>query len=243
MLLHGFLQSHKSMMDIAAKLSDLRNTILVDLPGFGASKSVGLDYQMEDVGHALKDILDDLSIQHAEVLGYSMGGRTALAFSIEYPDRVAALFLESASPGIESKEARHERYLIDKQRHDSMISNYQDFIDEWESMPLFKSQKALDPVSFEIQRQERLTQNAHEAADSLLKYGTSVQASYWSKLRDINFPVYLIVGEKDKKFLDIAKNMSERINGATLIVVNSCGHNVHLEDFNSFIEKLRLYLI
>ena len=97
MLLHGFLQSHKSMLAMSKHLSDLRNIILVDLPGFGASKSVGHDYNMKDVTDGLKNILVQLDIERVDVLGYSMGGRTALAFSLEHTDCVSALYLESAS--------------------------------------------------------------------------------------------------------------------------------------------------
>lgn len=239
MLLHGFLQSHKSMLAMAKHLSDLRNIILVDLPGFGASKSVGHDYNMKDVTYGLKDILVQLDIERVDVLGYSMGGRTALAFSLEHKACVSALYLESASPGLEDKDQRNERYIIDIKRHDSMISDYPSFIKEWEDLPLFKSQKALDPVAFKRQSEERLSQDAHEAADSLLKYGTSVQPSYWSRLTELDFPVYIIVGEKDQKFVDIARSMSERMKGATLIIVESCGHNIHLENFKLFIELIR----
>ena len=84
-----------------------------------------------------------------------------------------------------------------------------------------------------------MSQDVHEAADSLLKYGTSVQPSYWSRLAELDFPVCLIVGEKDQKFVDIARSMSERMKGATLIIVESCGHNIHLENFKVFIELIR----
>ena len=53
---------------------------------------------MQDLGQ----VLDALEIQKARWLGYSMGGRLALAGAVTLPERVSGLVLESASPGLES---------------------------------------------------------------------------------------------------------------------------------------------
>ena len=77
MLLHGFLSSKESMRDIAAGLSDLRNIILVDLPGFGGTNSTAQQYGMKDVAAGLVSVADRHGIKTFDVLGYSMGGAVA----------------------------------------------------------------------------------------------------------------------------------------------------------------------
>ena len=56
-------------------------------------------YRMERCVADLIAILDALDIERTHLLGYSMGGRLALAAAIAHQDRIASLILESASPG------------------------------------------------------------------------------------------------------------------------------------------------
>lgn len=230
------------MKGIAESLSDVRNVILVDLPGFGATKSVSISYTMVDIAHGLKNIIQELKLKQVDVFGYSMGGRTALAFEAIHPEYVDRLILESASAGIKDKASKRDRLKVDRRRHDKMIEDYPGFLRDWENLPLFNSQKNLEPHILASQKSERESLNPLEAADSLLKYGTGVQDSYWDDLEDINNPILLIVGEEDEKFVSIGKTMSQLVKSAKLEIVESCGHNIHLEAFDVFIEILKAYL-
>jgi pimeloyl-ACP methyl ester carboxylesterase len=53
-------------------------------------------YSFEGAARATVRTLDVLDVQRATVVGYSMGGRLALYLALRYPERCAALFLESA---------------------------------------------------------------------------------------------------------------------------------------------------
>ena len=64
---------------------------------------------MEGTARAVVRLLDDLEARRAVIVGYSMGGRLALYLALRYPERCAGLFLESASPGIESAGERAAR--------------------------------------------------------------------------------------------------------------------------------------
>ena len=57
----------------------------------------------------MKRILELLKIEKADILGYSMGGRLALSFAIQYPDFVRKLVLESSSPGLELNRKERNR--------------------------------------------------------------------------------------------------------------------------------------
>lgn len=81
-LLHGFMSDSGSMKSIGETLSGSYNLLYADLPGFGGSKSRKYDYDMEDVSHGLSGILQRLKLDAVHVLGYSMGGRTALSLSL-----------------------------------------------------------------------------------------------------------------------------------------------------------------
>lgn len=242
MLLHGFLSSKESMRDIAAGLSDLRNIILVDLPGFGGTNSTAQQYTMKDVAAGLVSVADRHGIKTFDVLGYSMGGRTALALTAEFTERIGKCILESASPGIPGEQKRADRLTVDTERSEFIVNDYDKFLAFWQDMPLFHTQQRLSQPVLDAQRAERLQQIPKEAADSLLKYGTGVQPSYWDVLSSLNNDFYLITGSVDSKFIAIAESMSEQLKSAKLDIVENCGHNIHLENFEVYINTVRKYL-
>lgn len=230
------------MRDIANDIKDIRNVILVDLPGFGGTKSVAADYSMSDITAGLINIIDTLNLKTVDVLGYSMGGRVALALTSSYPNRIGKCILESASPGIKTGDAKLARLEVDKKRSELIVSDYDRFLKDWQAMPLFDTQKSVETPLLKAQHAERLAQIPAEVADSLLKYGTGVQQSYWSDLEQLQNNFCLIVGSEDEKFVKIAESMSERLKNAKLNVVENCGHNVHLEHYKKYINIISKYL-
>ncbi len=233
-LLHGFMSDSGSMKSIGETLSGSYNLLYADLPGFGGSKSRKYDYDMEDVSHGLSGILQRLKLDAVHVLGYSMGGRTALSLAVLYPEKVQSLILESASPGLLDAGEKEQRLETDKKRAQKIMGDYRKFLDEWERMGLFQSQQNLSAEAFTEQRKMREAQQPEEVADSLLKYGTGAQPSYWSGLQHLKMPVLLIAGETDKKFVDINKKMADSIENAELKIVEGAGHNIHLESAEKF---------
>lgn len=242
MLLHGFLSSKESMRSVAESLSDLRNVFLVDLPGFGGTKSAGINYGMENVADELIKIAEHHDIKTFDVLGYSMGGRTALALTAHHPGHINKCILESASPGIIDAGKKAERLSLDRERSDFIVSDYKGFLKFWQDMPLFSTQQRVSQSALNSQHEERCSQIPVEAADSLLKYGTGVQAAYWDDLARLENDFYLIAGIDDAKFVSIAESMSERLKSAKLNIVGHAGHNVHLENFDTYIKLVRDYL-
>lgn len=210
------------------------NLLYVDLPGFGQTQSAGIDYAMKDIVEELKVIIDRHNHCDLYMLGYSMGGRAALAYACRYPETLSGLILESTSPGIDDKSARKERAAVDTARAVEIEEDYYQFIESWENMGLFKSQKNMIQEDIEKQRIERLIQKPKEVADSLRKYGTGVQPSYWSFLKQINIPVLQLVGEKDTKFIDINERMHDLFMYSDLKRIQGAGHNIHLEEPEKF---------
>lgn len=228
-VLHGFLNDHRSMFNVAAAQNDKANIIYVDLPGFGQTKSTNVEYSMADIAESLKHILEYHRHTDLYMLGYSMGGRVALAFACIYPDLLKGLILESTSPGIKEHKARKERAFIDSGRAEKIVEDYHRFIQSWENMGLFSSQENLEDNDLVEQREQRLAQYPKEVADSLKKYGTGVQPSYWEYLNDIKTKTLQLVGKKDEKFVSINEKMNQLIPEAELKVIDHSGHNIHLE--------------
>ena len=73
-----------------------RNVIAVDLPGRGLSGGKPLT-SIETMADWLRDLLDELDIPQASVVGHSMGSLVALNFAAKYLDRVRHLALLGTS--------------------------------------------------------------------------------------------------------------------------------------------------
>jgi pimeloyl-ACP methyl ester carboxylesterase len=105
LFLHGFMGSSADWREIMTVIGDQTFRIAVDLPGHGASLGLPPDtYTIEGATRAVIRTMDGLEVTRPVVAGYSMGGRLALYLALRYQERCTGLFLESASPGLESEQ-------------------------------------------------------------------------------------------------------------------------------------------
>src|SRR5699024_517542 len=185
-LLHGFTGSSETWRNFIENWQTKYRVITVDLPGHG--KTTGKStLSMQEVCHHLLVLFDLLAIEKCHLLGYSMRGRSALSFALWYPRYIEMLIIESAS-----------RWLNAGQGIEA-------FVDLWENIPLFATQKKLAKEVQAAIKEERLQQSAHGLANSLLYLGTGKQPSWWQDLDQLKRPVCLIVGELDEKFIHMNK--------------------------------------
>src|ERR671938_303761 len=105
LFLHGFMGSSADWNDVVAAIGDRAFCMALDLPGHGASLGLAPEsYTVEGSARAVLHALDELEVERPVMVGYSMGGRLALYLALRHPQRWAGLFLESTSPGLESRE-------------------------------------------------------------------------------------------------------------------------------------------
>jgi pimeloyl-ACP methyl ester carboxylesterase len=122
------------------------------------------------------------------------------------------------------------------------VAGVETFVDEWERLPIWESQRTLPHEVLGAQREIRLRHHVIGLANSLRGMGQGAQPSYWDRLSEIVAPVLLIAGALDRKFVGIAGQMGVRIADATLSVVPEAGHAAHLERPREFLEEVREFL-
>ena len=108
------------------------------------------------------------------------------------------------------------------------------FVDFWEQIPLFASQKLLSKEKQQAVREERLGQSEIGLSNSLLGIGTGSQPSYWDRLETIKRPVLLITGKIDTKFVFIAREMEKFLPFVRHQTIEGAGHAIHVEKPTSF---------
>lgn len=231
LLLHGFTGSGGTWKDFKTILQKYK-LIMIDIIGHGKTDSPEDPnrYRVEEAADDLKEILRKFDIHQAHFLGYSMGGRLALSFANIYPEYVKSLILESCSPGLKTEEERLARKERDEKLANMIIEKgIPSFVNYWENIPLFESQKSLPLTVKKRMRAERLQNQTLGLANSLRGMGTGVQPSWWNHLENLTVPVLLISGGKDEKFFWIMKEMNNLIPTSIYKVVPEAGHAVHVE--------------
>ncbi|MCA0171482.1 2-succinyl-6-hydroxy-2,4-cyclohexadiene-1-carboxylate synthase [Bacillus sp. RAR_GA_16] len=245
LLLHGFTGSSANWDPLMKELARYYKVIALDLIGHGESGKPDelTHYTMESMGNYLKQLLHLLQIDQAHVLGYSMGGRFALSFTVQHPDCVKTLILESSSPGLVTKAERDERMQKDERLARRILNDgLSSFVDFWESIPLFASQKNLPLHVQEEIRKQRLSNTERGLANSLIGMGTGVQPSYWEVLENVTIPVLLLVGEYDRKFISIGERMEKLFPQADFVQINDAGHTIHVEQPEIFVKMVVAFL-
>jgi pimeloyl-ACP methyl ester carboxylesterase len=98
-LIHGAGVNLEDMrLALGEPLSARHRVVLVDRAGLGWSKRKTRDDSAPQFQAAiLREVLDQLGIAPAIIVGHSWGGALAASFALDYPDRTAALIL-LASP-------------------------------------------------------------------------------------------------------------------------------------------------
>ena len=232
LLLHGFTGSLVSWAQLVSCFSLHFTTVSVDLPGHGLSSAPTSParHAHEQVTSDLASLMAQLGLHRFHLLGYSMGGRLALALALSQPQRLRTLVLESASPGLADAGERAARRLQDESlaRHIE-LEGVRNFVAYWEQLPMFASQRQLTAEIRRKVREQRLKNSARGLAGSLRGAGTGAQASYWSQLPQLRIPTLLLTGALDTKFCAVAARMAAANPGFRTQQIVDAGHCIHLE--------------
>src|SRR5699024_12598489 len=104
-------------------------------------------------------------------------------------------------PGLASEAERQERIENDEKLAQRIEQDgIMKFVDFWENIALFDTQKKLPAAVRQAIRDERTGQSADGLTQSLRHMGTGKQHSLWGQLNAFKKPELLLAGTEDKKF-------------------------------------------
>jgi 2-succinyl-6-hydroxy-2,4-cyclohexadiene-1-carboxylate synthase len=230
-LLHGFTQTGRSWQPIAHALAGRYRPLAPDLPGHG-------DFaERRPASFAACDAyLRALASGPFTLAGYSMGGRIALHAALSLGAPVERLVLIGATPGIGDAAERAARAAADAALADRIeVIGIEPFVREWGAQPLFAG---MPRGVAELAEEDRLRNTAPGLAAALRGLGTGVMPPLWDRLGELTMPVDLVVGERDEKFVAIARRMEAALPDARVVVVDGAGHAAHLEAPDAVLEVL-----
>lgn len=243
-LLHGFAGSANIWKFLFENLNLDFPLIAIDLIGHGKTSSPN-NYEVYTESaqlDQLNKIFIHFNIQEAIFLGYSMGGRLALSYTINYQNKIKGLILESSSPGIEEENIRSKRVKNDLLIAEQIQNNeLKVFFSEWYKQPVFSSLRNI-PNKLESLIERKTGNNKIGLINSLKGFSTGNMKSYWKDISKMEIPVLLVCGSLDTKYYEIMQKMNSLISNSTLKVNFGAGHITHLEKPDEFLNFVRTFL-
>jgi 2-succinyl-6-hydroxy-2,4-cyclohexadiene-1-carboxylate synthase len=240
LLVHGFAQTAESWQIVIEKMPGPRALNAIELPGHGAT---GLKEGVPTVELARDFVLlklDETAVDRAVLWGYSQGARVALDFTLEHPERVAALIVESGTAGIEDPLARADRrsrdFALSKRVENSTI---QQFVDLWETVPALIDQS---PALIDAQRADRLSHDPVALAAVLRGIGQAAYEPMWDRLPEIAVPTLVLSGARDENYTVLAERFAQAIADARHQTIPGAGPAVHLENPDATVAAVQHFL-
>jgi pimeloyl-ACP methyl ester carboxylesterase len=188
----------------------------------------------------LRGLLDHLAIDRAVLVGLSLGGRIAIDFALEDPQRVEAVV--AVSSGLGGYRFTSEDYLKER---DAMVAAWkagdfenvvEAFQRSWTDGP-YRMPEEVDPLV-----RERVRAMARNRIESAME-GRRLKQPAIDRLSELEVPMLVVVGELDVPgILEIADMLAVANRNAELVVVPGAAHMVNMEKPEEFNRLLLDYL-
>ena len=238
-LLHGFPFNRTMWREQVEALSGTYRIIAPDLRGHGETSGAGDRLPtMEEMARDVAALLDVLRIEPATVVGLSMGGYVALAFSRLFPERVRALVLADTRAQGDTEEAKRGREeTATRALREGMLP----VVDVMLPKLLAPETLASRPEVVERVREMMLGTTAAGAAAALR--AMAVRTDQTGFLSAIVAPTLIIVGSDDRLTPPLdAEKMRREIRGSQLEVIEGAGHVSNIERPAEFNRALASFL-
>lgn len=224
--IHGLSDSLLYWEFLSSNLRKDYQIIRFDLRGHGESEVGSDEITMDTYVNDLYNLLNELNIDKANLIGFSLGGAIALDFTIKHPGRVSSLVLMSSF----AKADTHLKNILSQFRS-ALENSFEEFYDL--ILPMVLCPDVIEENSQELEILKELSSKTAnldaliEAVDVCLDFDVE------NKLSEINKPALILAGKYDEiATLDIQKNLNENIDDSKLIVFDNVRHNLLVGENN-----------
>ena len=237
-ILHGLFGMLDNWKSFANELEDEFEIFLVDQRNHGRSfHSEDMDYEL--MARDLRDFMEEAGLEKANIMGHSMGGKTAMAFAGLFPEKVMNLIVIDIAP--KEYEPGHE--TIFKALRSLPVENIQQrrdarehlnkYIDE-EGVRLFllKNLKRKDDGDYEWRMNlESIYENYAHILSALPK--------------DLKYegPALFVSGAKSSYIKEEDEALiRQHFPHANIEVIEKAGHWVHVDQKDALLDRVRSFL-
>ena len=229
-LIHGGLVNSGMWDDQFEVFAGHYRTLRYDVRGYGKSQPPTSYFS----NHGdLRDLLDQLDIERAYVLGLSMGGMIAIDFTLTFPDRVAALLPIAAGLSgyhTTTNSALRTELLAAYERGDKERA-VELSLQLWTDGP----QRPPDQVDPGVRERIRvMTAHTFDLPD-VEQWVQRLEPPAIDRLAEIHAPTLFVVGDKDvEDILEISELIVSNVPGAQCAVIPDTAHHLNMEQPDEF---------
>jgi pimeloyl-ACP methyl ester carboxylesterase len=253
-IIHGLYGASDNWHTVGKALAEHFEVYLIDQRNHGRSPHAP-EHTYRHMCADLLELMDNLHLSKAILIGHSMGGKTAMRFAVSNPERVQALLVVDIAPKSYNNLRTYEHQTVDHQMIISTLS----------TIDLAKAESRLD---IEHQLAERIA--SERTRQFLLKNLTrSVGGGFRWKLNiaalannlpailegisledfvvepeSLGFPVLFIRGANSDYILaDDADLILELFPYAETVTIPNAGHWVHAEQPRLLVKNILYFLL
>jgi 3-oxoadipate enol-lactonase len=228
LLLHAGIADSSMWDDQVEAFSARYRVIRFDAQGFGRSATAEQPLsRAEDVYQLMRE----LDIPRAHVVGVSMGGSAAIDFAVSHPEMVGSLIPVAA--GLSGYQGKPDPWLAEQDALEEAACERGDFeaaaevaLRAWLAGP---GRKLGDMDAGLRERAYRLALHA-EQRSAELKPTPQLDPPAAERLGDITAPTLVIVPDEDVQFIrEIGDVLVSGIHGAQKLIIKNAAHMVNME--------------
>ena len=236
-ILHGFFASSRNWRQVAEKLAAKFHVYVLDMRNHGASPHHPvMDYP--SMAADLLQFMDARGLTTASLLGHSMGGKVAMWFALNHPERMDKLIVADIAP-ISYQHCFNNLIQALKALPLPEISNRK------------QAELLLASAIPEIGYRQFLLQNL-VMKDGAYCWRVDLDIFYWTAPNIIAFPdvgqlapftgkvLFLVGGDSNYVKADY---VSVLFPNASLSVIANAGHWLHVQQSGVFIERVEQFLL
>jgi esterase len=252
-ILHGLYGSGDNWYTIGKELSKQFEVYLIDMRNHGRSPH-HIEHTYQNMKEDLFEFYNSNNIRKAVLMGHSMGGKTAMLFSLFYPERIEKLIIVDIAP----------KKYINLTEFQSLAIQHLNILQAFKSVNLAKSQSRRqiekefsrfisDPFTCKF-----LLKNLVRTKDNNLQWALNLEAigKFLPQMLDnkelsevqynkslINFQTLFVKGENSNYILEEDKLQIQKLfPNAEFVTIFNSGHLLHAEQPILFLESVKYFL-
>src|SRR5436189_2650562 len=237
-VLHGLFGSLDNWRSFSLKLADSFRILAVDQRNHGRSPhSEEMNYRV--MAQDIFQFMDQKQLERAHVLGHSMGGKTAMQLALNHPERLGKLMVVDIAP--RAYPPHHAKIFSTMMALDLTTFRTRNQV-----------QEAMAPSIPDLAVRQFLLKNLELAASGGLRWRFGLQEVFSNYhhlcealVSDLPFakPCLFIRGEHSDYLSESDLPLIQQLfPKARLEIIPQAGHWVHVDNPDSFTQKVRVFL-
>ena len=225
-LLHGYLENMLVWEEFVPLLYKDVRVVTLDIPGHGISVVSGEIHTMDYLADTIAAALDKIGVEHATVVGHSMGGYVALAFAERHPERLDGLVLLHSTPYADSDEKKKNR-----QREISLIKSGKKELLAHTAPEAGFAVENRNRFRTEIEDLQQTIYLTEDAGIVALLNGMIERKAQSEMLHALGKPILFVLGRKDGYIVpEVAEKMVAEHPEAEVVWLENSGHMGFIEE-------------